>query len=398
MEYGMNTNDKKTKLGSIVFICIIMLVFTVGLVRTVFFPQDINYYENRYSNKISTPSVNTILDGSFQNSIEDAFSDQIPLARRLKSAYNDATSMFTKLFVAPIIEKNDRTYINYKNNTKIFGGYYVASPYTLEQVKDSFSANADKLNALIEKYPDVDFYTYYIEKETDINFETGEKLHADQYLFSLLNSENAKKRTYTIDNFEEYAKYFYKTDHHWKHTGAYRAYTDIVDFMGCEDAPIKAGEEVLITPQFGGSHAAGAGSQIIYEPFYAYEFAFPKFQNITGAQVGDYGLQEDFAKAKSIQPMSYGQFYGWDDAEVIFDTGKTDRDNVLVIGNSYDNAILKLMATHFNRTHSIDLRHYERVKGSKFNFQQYMEQNDIDKVLFVGNVVFYASSDFVWEK
>ena len=321
----MDTNDKKTKLknlGSIVFICIIMLVFTVGLVRTVFFPQDINYYENRYSNKISTPSVNTILDGSFQNSIEDAFSDQIPLARRLKSAYNDATSMFTKLFVAPIIEKNDRTYINYKNNTKIFGGYYVASPYTLEQVKDSFSANADKLNALIEKYPDVDFYTYYIEKETDINFETGEKLHADQYLFSLLHSENAKKRTYTIDNFEEYAKYFYKTDHHWKHTGAYRAYTDIVDFMGCEDAPIKAGEEVLIASQFGGSHAAGAGSQIIYEPFYAYEFAFPKFQNITGAQVGDYGLQEDFAKARSIQPMSYGQFYGWDDAEVVFDTGK----------------------------------------------------------------------------
>ena len=82
MEYGMDTNDKKTKLknlGSIVFICIIMLVFTVGLVRTVFFPQDINYYENRYSNKISTPSVNTILDGSFQNSIEDAFSDQMPL-------------------------------------------------------------------------------------------------------------------------------------------------------------------------------------------------------------------------------------------------------------------------------------------------------------------------------
>jgi hypothetical protein len=397
----MDTNDKKkklTKLGNIVFIGIIMFVFLVGLTRTVFFPQDINSYENRYSNKISAPSVSAILKGTFQSSIEDAFSDQIPLARRLKSAYNDTTSAFTKLFVEPIIENNNRTYINYRNNSKIFGGYYVAAPYALEQVKDSFSANANKINALIEKYPDVDFYTYYIEKETDINFETGEKLHADQYLFSLLKSEDAKKRTYTIDNFEEYADYFYKTDHHWKHTGAYRAYKDIVDFMGCEDAPIEAGEEVLITPQFGGSHAAGAGSQIIYEPFYAYEFDFPAFRSITGAQVGDYGLQEDFAKAKSIQPMSYGQFYGWDDAEVVFDTGKTDRDNVLVIGNSYDNAILKLMATHFNRTHSIDLRHYERVKGSKFNFQEYMEQNDIDKVLFVGNVVFYASSDFVWEK
>ena len=397
----MDTNDKKTKLknlGSIVFICIIMLVFTVGLVRTVFFPQDINHYENRYSNKISAPSVSTVLDGTFQNSIEDAFSDQIPLARRLKSVYNDATSVFTKFFVSPIIENNNRTYINYKNNTKIFGGYYVASPYTLEQVQDAFSANANKINALIEKYPDVDFYTYYIEKETDINFETEEKIHADAYLFSLLDSDDANKRTFTINNFEEYADYFYKTDHHWKHTGAYRAYTDIVDFLGCVGDPLRAGKEVLISAQFTGSHAAGAGSQIITEPFYAYEFDFPAFQSITGSQVGDYGMQEDLAKAASIDPMSYGQFYGWDDAEVVFDTGKTDADNILVIGNSYDNAILKLLATHFNRTYSIDLRHYERVKGSKFNFQEYMEQNDIDKVLFVGNVVFYASSDFVWEK
>ncbi len=396
----MSVDNKKIKMknwANILFVCIMIIVLLLGIIRTVFFPKDINYYENRYSNKIIPPTPSSVLDVSFQNSVEDALLDQILGAQRLKKIYNEMTSLFSNFLVAPIIESNTTNYINYKNGTKFFSGYYVYTPYTLESVSEQFKAKADNYNSIFKAYPEIDFYTYYIEKDTDINFENSEKINADDYLFSLLNLPNSQKRSFEIENFQKFSDYFYKTDHHWNHKGSYLAYRDIVDLLQGEGDLIEKGKEVLISKEFMGSKAATSGSNIVTEPFYAYEFDFPAFQSISGATEGNYGSQETSILASPVDSISYGDFYGSDDGEIIFNTGKTDRDNILVIGESYDNAILKLLATHFNKTHSIDLRNYAHFKGRQFDFQQYVESNDIDKVLFIGNIDFYYLNTFELE-
>lgn len=69
----------------------------------------------------------------------------------------------------------------------------------------------------------------------------------------------------------------------------------------------------------------------------------------------------------------------------------------MIIGESYDNAILKLISTHYNKTFSIDLRHYERQFGKKFNYLEYIKKNNINKTLLIGNIDFYRSQDFDME-
>ena len=156
---------------------------------------------------------------------------------------------------------------------------------------------------------------------------------------------------------------------------------------------------VLISDEYMGSKAATAASNIITEPFEAYEFSLPMLKvTLNSTPVDDYGAQNAFINKETDAAVSYGAFYGGDDGEIIFDTGSTDRSNILVIGESYDNAILKLLATHFNRTHSIDLRNYEYYFGEKFNLVDYAEKNDIDKVLFIGNISFYIMEEFELEK
>lgn len=394
-------NDKKKrckKWGNVGFICLIAVFLLAGLVRTVCFPKDINYYENRYSNKVIAPSVGSFADSSFQNSLEDALSDQIPAAQRLKKAYNQTMSFFSNLWVTPLLENNTTTYVNFKNGIKIFGGYYVYDAYTLDSVKSAFQQKAANYNQLFRQYPDIAFYAYYIEKDTDINFETAAGIHADEYLFSLLELDGSHTQTFEIDNFNDFANYYYKTDHHWKHTGSYEAYTEIAALLGCEDGILPKGDEVLIAESYKGSKASTAGSDLITEPFYAYQFEFPAFKQITRGQNTDYGAQESTLAAAPAKSISYGGFYGGDDGEVIFDTGKTELENVLIIGDSFDNAILKLLATHFNRTHSIDLRNHEHDTGSTFNFKEYAHENDIDKVLFIGGIDFYSSNTFELEK
>lgn len=60
----------------------------IGLLKSIINPIDINLYENRVSYKMPTISISTILDKSYQDNVELAFSDQIPLAPYMKKGYN----------------------------------------------------------------------------------------------------------------------------------------------------------------------------------------------------------------------------------------------------------------------------------------------------------------------
>ena len=92
--------------------------------------------------------------------------------------------------------------------------------------------------------------------------------------------------------------------------------------------------------------------------------------------------------------LKYGLFYGGDEGEIIFDTGRKNRPSILIFGNSFDNAILKLIAGHFNKTYSIDLRHYEKTMGKPFLIDEYMKTHIIDKVLFIGNQDILKQKEF----
>ena len=116
---------------------------------------------------------------------------------------------------------------------------------------------------------------------------------------------------------------------------------------------------------------------------------------VNGA-AADYGDQDAFLDGLRDRP-TYGDFYGWDNGEVIFSTGRTDREDLLVIGESYDNAVLKLLASHFDHTYAVDLRYYEAHMGEEFRFSEYVEEHGITQVLLIGNLDYFAMSEFCLE-
>ena len=61
---------------------VMVLIFAAGLGKTVFCPDEIDYYENRYAKKVAHLSAASYLDASFQDSMEDALADQVQLATR----------------------------------------------------------------------------------------------------------------------------------------------------------------------------------------------------------------------------------------------------------------------------------------------------------------------------
>ena len=190
---------------------------------------------------------------------------------------------------------------------------------------------------------------------------------------------------------------YYRTDHHWNNIGSYRGYREAAALLGCTDL-LEPLETVRVDNHFSGSKALLIGAQEqFFEPMDLYRFAFPNMSvTIAGEPADDYGRQ-DAALSGQIAGASYSGIYGNDDGEIILDTGTAGRGNLLMIGESYDNAILKLIAAHFDRVYSVDLRSYEQDMGKPFRMAEYLREHDITKVLWIGSLMFYTSDVFTLE-
>ena len=161
--------------------------------------------------------------------------------------------------------------------------------------------------------------------------------------------------------------------------------------------PVKYVDEICLNKSFSGSKAsASVFNKIMKDDFCAYKFNFSNLDITVNGEKKDYGAQAEFFNNTTDLNITYGNFYGWDDGEVIFKNNDSDsKDNLLVIGESYDNAILKLLAEKYNTTISIDLRNYKYYMQKDFDFQYYKEEYNINKVLFIGNVDFYVMDEFM---
>lgn len=374
-----------------VFVGGVVLLLLAGLTRTVFFPKEVNTYENRYAEKISALTLEGWLDGSFQDSVDKALADQVQLAQVYKRAYNFASSRYLKAAADPLLPLCYGRYVNYVD-TLLFNGYITYPPRTLVDMTERLEAKADNYNGCFASHPELDFYVYYIEKDTDINFETGEKVPACDYLFDRLDLPQDRLGRYAVDSFEEFSLWFYRTDHHWNERGSYRGYVQLLDLLGVEDAPIDSAGDLVELGTFSGSKATGAAA-VFSEPFLAAYREFPEMDITVNGTPGDYGNQEAFFAGQGGDPF-YGGFYGWDAGEVTFSTGRTDRENLLILGESYDNAVIKPLASHFANTYAVDLRYYEAYMGEKFSFSDYVEERDITQVLLIGNIDYYLMDEF----
>ena len=383
------------KIVNRVFVIIILAVLTIGLLKTTFLPKSINTYENRYANKISPFSISSYLKSSYQTHVENALMDQISFAEYSKKEYNYANNKLLFQFMPYVFKACPNKYVSFMS-LHVFGGDYLTY-YTdnLSEITGNLNSKIDNLNQAIAKTPNAQFYLYYIEKDTDINFETGKKVCAFEYIKNRIHLPDKQMAKFSVDSFDQFKKYFYKTDHHWKYTGSYLAYTKIMAMLGQTDC-LKPVETVALPYTFSGSKAASIGaSNIFSEQFTAYRFNYPPMDiSINGTPAADYGKQKEYF-AGTPKTISYGDFYGGDDGEIIFDAHAPEKDNILVVGESYDNAVLKLIASHYNRTYSIDLRYYAAENGKSFNFSQYIASHNIKKVLLIGNIDYYTMKEFM---
>lgn len=377
----------------ILFLLTIFLYIFLSTIKSIFKPKDTLSYENRYANKFEDISLKKYLNGELQDNIENTFGDQVILTSTYKNFNNFLELFMIKQYTKLYFSNHNCDYF-YFNKINLYGSdYLVYTPSDLSSNKSKLDRLINNYNNLIEKYNNLDFYLYYIETDNDIDFRNNSKSGIYEYINS--NIFNIKTKKMEIKNFNEYTNYFTKTDHHWNYKGSRKGYEDVVGLLNLgklKDIPsIKC-----ITDSYGGSKSFSTILGYIFkESFCFYNYDFDNTYISLNGKEENYGNQEDFIFDSNFKKVSYGNVYGWDDGEIIFKSNDSTKDNILIFGNSFDNAILKLLANKFNMVVSIDLRNYKNDMKKEFDFDYYVKNYDIDEVLFIGDYTFFTSEKFL---
>lgn len=350
-------------------------------------------------------SSDLFINRAFQTQTEKAASDQFPL-RSLAIKTSKALDRLTiKTAYLPLPDPN----LPADTRSNIFvspdPAFLFYGPEKLDQwTRVMVNMRLANYQELLASHPQLNFYVYSIERLQNLPFHP---LSADfptaesaQYFNTFKQNKPAGLLFGTLEmtSLADYFRYFYRTDHHLNNLGAYTAYLDIHNLLQDKYLAISAPRQVTHELTLPGIAYQGFLARLsLYpipgEPFKVYLYDLPPYQIYKNDQEFTYGKQASYLSGSySLEPWlnHYAEYYGYDEGflEFVFE-GQPDR-SLLIIGDSYDNAFLTLLASHYRRTYSVDLRNYP-----DFSLSTFLQDHPVQDVLFVGsNVAAYTSIDW----
>lgn len=390
IEQEIETEIPKMNIANKLYLIMLIFILSFGLIALIRKPRDISSVENRKLAYLKNVTIERYMSGEFQSNLESTLSDQFIGGETIKLLMNKYFSLINAQNAMSKYCQND--YISMGKGYEIFdcSDYMVNFPSSADLANNSyFNYRVSELNKINKNF---DVYYYIINKSVNINFKTNKKtldLYS-QLKNKLINIAGISELE--INNYEQYKKYYYKTDHHWNYNGSYQGYKDIMKMFNVNNI-IKPIEELTFQKTiFYGSSARKIPYYNIKEPFTAYKFLFEEHDEYIDGTKSIYGKYKDFYNNdfdNSSITNFYAYYYGSDQAEIKYDFHNQERDDILIISSTYSNPINTLIASHFNKTYVVDLCHYEN-----FNIYEYMNKNKLKKILIIADINFYNDSDF----
>ncbi len=378
------------RINNIVFISMILIFLSFGLLTLFISERDISLIENRNLYKFKKFRIVDYVNGSYQTSLENALLDQVLYSEEIKRFMNNKLSFSNKL-------KNKEckdSYVAlgedlYKYNCE---DYIVNKSAIYKEYKEEkwFKDTSEVYSYLNNNF---DMYYYFVTTSANFDF-TNNKMGID--VPSLINKYwmgNYSLDYLKINSYNDFKKYFYKTDHHWNYEGSYRGYTDIAKMMNKTDILIPI-DEIKFNFNFYGTRSRVLSLYNIEESFTVYKYNLPNYKSYINGVEKKYGYEEDYFNGNyntDKLEKHYHKFYGYDRGETILDAINEETENLLILSNSYSHPVNKLLASHFDKTYIIDLRHYEDENNKKFDIIQYTKEHNINKVLIL-MYIWYVSS------
>lgn len=338
-------------------------------------------------------SVESTLNGELTKKLESYISDQFPFRDAWMKAYVQAQGKMGKTYI------NDSYFVDYAS------GWIISKPVLEMKKEEELATFADGFveiqDGLNEHEIPMAFFTFpakatYVRNPSPAYLpdDTGEE--SNRLLHSIMTEkgiDNAVLMDFIGDEVDVHDMYF-KTDHHWNIYGAYQGYEALMENISAridEDIEPIAYDEaanVCLENEFVGSWnkqlymTVNSDDQVCYNYPKSFESQFKIYKGpvAEGKEIAFndiYGLVRNNPEEDTVSyATGYTADYGV--LNIINEHAESDK-HIVVVKDSYFNAIQFHVASHFKQLTVLDLRYIEE------NPVDFIAELDADYVFFVYN-------------
>ena len=359
------------RFSKMIVIIFCLYIGGIALLSMVLPDADFSEMENRYLQKFPEFTMSGVQSGRTMKEMEDYISDHL-VFRDQWVCLKAACEMLTG---------------KHENNGVYFGKDGTLLKKIEVENADKLIKNAEYINAL-KKNVSVPIYYGLVPTASEIWSEklpqgalTAEENQWIEELYQIVDVT-------TLDFSEELEKHesepvFYKTDHHWTSLGAYYGANVILENMGLEKLDIADYESTVVTKDFYGTVYSQSGAWWI-EPdeitTYISDSGKTVISNFTGKEQP--GKLYDYDKLNGKNKYTF--FLGGNQPICIVKSENGNDQRLLVIRDSYADALVPFLSERFGEIHLFDLRY------NRLSIKKYVQEHEIDQILILysfGNYV-----------
>ena len=364
----MKQDNKKIARISQVVTAVLFCAFLAGfgLLHILLPDRTFSPVENRTLSKMPDFSWSALVDGSYTSRLEKYLEDQFPLRdgwMGLKNRYE------------------------YLLGKREFHGVYLCGDRLIHKIEDA--SRAEQNIAYLQKLTELTDIPVYLGL-----IPTAAEVYRDQLPVGAENFDQAayleKVRESVPDavwvDIEKWmdgasdASLFYRTDHHWTSAGAWHGYAALMEAMGEPSEPL--GTPETVADDFYGTLYSSSGVHWL-APDTIERYVSGEGVTVENFEKGEtHGLYVDsFLEEKD----KYASFLGGNTPlYIIRNPEAASEEKLLVVRDSYSDAMAPFLSQYFAEIHLVDLRYY------RTSVAEYARENGMDRIF-----VCYSVENFV---
>ena len=387
-------------LGAVTFVSVYIFFIkeqnTISLIenRNMTVKQDL--YETSY------------FDYSVQDTLEKVLADQFPKRQNVVQVKKQLDKKLDELLYGGLISDLELTKMG---DTEVYqlgtSKYMINGLMTYDPaIEERILNRIDQMNKLAEDYPDIDFYLYRPVQghETSLFDEVNQiDSYGEEYNQLFKEYVEFPVSFLEIDSVEKYKEMFFSSDHHWNYRGAYQGYVDMMTLMGKED-------EILVPSsinscndyKFYGTFSNRTANVLEPDEYLMYEIDYDDTKlYVNGEEIEDIYSPKYYLSHLELysHPTAYhynASYMGFSEYPYHHYVNESETGNILVVCDSYGAAVANLLASSFENSYFVNQTVYLSNTHQYFNYDEFIQEHDIDTVLFMYTIENYFATDPEW--
>ncbi len=357
------------------------MIFSIPVITLLKEPATSSYYENRTLAVFPPFSIQAVMDGDYFSEVETYINDHLAGRNILLKLNTQKELALHNPVVNDTVISGDLLLPYHGTVLDHYNEESMAQELEMLQTLNGYCSEHDmqflyvaipeQSNAFRDRYPNYLSNSSYADDSLRTDFIDG---------LTALNIDHIQMAQYLS---ADYDKFYSKTDHHYNLYGAYETYLRVMGYINENYLTAPITTDLSITPtstQFLGSRNRKLfGLFPTDDALYTYTLEKPvPFERY------DNGKSVAATVFSESNQNVYGYYMGGDIAETIIRTNRPELPDVLVIGDSFTNALETILYTSFDEMRSLDFRYY--TDKSIF---EYLEDYHPDIILYVRDDLSY---------